>query len=154
GLVVIEGGAGSGKTTVALHRAAFLHFQDPRVFRPQRMLIVVPTEALVRYVAGVLPALGVEGVPVVTATDWMRFARRRVAPGAPSKYREQPPTGVARAKKPPALWVALERFGRSRAQAAAAAGQKRPLPMTLWAELLTDRAYLREALPPVEFSDG
>src|SRR5262249_12622729 len=65
GRVGIQGGAGSGKTTVALHRIAYLVFHD-RAFKPSHCLFVVPSEALARYVAGVLPALGVRGVPVTT----------------------------------------------------------------------------------------
>ncbi len=108
GLVVIQGGAGSGKTTVALHRVAFLVFHDPRRFRPGRCLVVVPSEALARYVAGVLPALGVRGVPVVTATGWMRSTRRRVVPGLRDGGEvEEAPPQVARVKKHPAMLEAL-----------------------------------------------
>src|SRR5690606_16637633 len=66
GIVLIQGGAGSGKTTVALHRVAYLAFQDPQRFSAQKVLIVVFNEALVEYIKHVLPALGVEGVGVTT----------------------------------------------------------------------------------------
>jgi DNA helicase-2/ATP-dependent DNA helicase PcrA len=110
GIVVIQGGAGSGKTTVALHRVAFLNFQDGRRFKAQNTLFVVPSQALVRYVAGVLPALGVSGVPVVTYTGWARTTRMRVLPDAPTKYNLDPPEQVSRVKKHPAMLSILERW--------------------------------------------
>lgn len=110
GIVVIQGGAGSGKTTVALHRVAFLNFQDPRRFKAQATLFVVPSQALVRYVAGVLPSLGVGGVPVVTYTGWARSTRMRCLPDAPTRYNVEPPENVSRVKKHPALLGLLARW--------------------------------------------
>ncbi len=99
GLIAVQGSAGSGKTTIGLHRIAYLAFVDPRRFRPDRMLIVVYQPALARYVSRVLPSLDVPGVPVVTFAAWAEETRKTVFPtlqAAP--HTETTPPVVMRAK--------------------------------------------------------
>ncbi|WP_447041995.1 HelD family protein [Streptomyces sp. DSM 118878] len=62
----VEGGPGTGKTAVALHRAAFLLYQDRRRYAGG-ILIVSPTPLLVAYTEGVLPSLGEEGQVAIRA---------------------------------------------------------------------------------------
>jgi DNA helicase-2/ATP-dependent DNA helicase PcrA len=110
GLVAIQGSAGSGKTTVGLHRVAYLAFREPQRFRPERMLVVVPNEALIHYVGRVLPALGVEGVQVTT---FARFAGRLVAqmfPRLPARISEETPPVVSRAKSHAAMLRGIDRL--------------------------------------------
>lgn len=98
GVVAIQGSAGSGKTTVGLHRVAYLHSIEPERFRPDRMLVVVPTEALIHYVGRVLPDLGVDGVRITTAA---RFARRAVIglfPKLPTAVSDETPISAAAVK--------------------------------------------------------
>ena len=106
GLCVIQGGAGSGKTTIGLHRLAYLAFQDQKRFRPDRMLVVVFNDALARYISHVLPALGVSGVPVTTFNDWARKLRTSLVPRLPTTYTDDTPDVVVRLKKHPA-WIAI-----------------------------------------------
>lgn len=109
GLVVIQGGAGSGKTTIALHRLAYLNFQDRRRFRPDRMLVIVFNDALRRYISRVLPALGVEGVPVTTFERWAQRQRQQSVRGLPTTYDEDTPQSVTRVKKHPNMLIAVDR---------------------------------------------
>ena len=103
GLVVIQGGAGSGKTTIGLHRMAYLAFQQPKRFRADQMLIVVFNDALARYISFVLPALGVPGVPVTTYHAWARKLRASHLPELPRDYTDETPDVVMRLKKHPAF---------------------------------------------------
>jgi DNA helicase-2/ATP-dependent DNA helicase PcrA len=108
GLVVIQGGAGSGKTTIGLHRLAYLAFQDKRRFRPDRMLVIAFNQALVRYISQVLPALDVHGVGVRTYIDWAARLRGSHFPDLPTQQATDTPVVVTRMKKHPAMLKAID----------------------------------------------
>ncbi|GAA1568563.1 HelD family protein [Kribbella karoonensis] len=86
GVVVVQGGPGTGKTVVGLHRAAWLAFNRPDI-RQRGMLVVAPSSPLLTYFSGVLPSLDVSdidqmdleslygGEARVTATDALETAR-------------------------------------------------------------------------------
>ena len=70
GPLVIDGGPGTGKTVVALHRAAYLLYADPRLGAGRGgVLIVGPNRPYLHYVADVLPSLGEEDVQACTLPD-------------------------------------------------------------------------------------
>ncbi|MEU3184646.1 RNA polymerase recycling motor ATPase HelR [Streptomyces sp. NPDC006923] len=70
GALVVDGGPGTGKTVVALHRSAYLLYSDPRLgHRRGGVLFVGPHQPYLGYVADVLPSLGEEGVQICTLRD-------------------------------------------------------------------------------------
>ncbi len=70
GALVVDGGPGTGKTVVALHRTAYLLYSDPRLgHRRGGVLFVGPHEPYLAYVSDVLPSLGEEGVQTCTLRD-------------------------------------------------------------------------------------
>ena len=70
GALVVDGGPGTGKTVVALHRSAYLLYSDPRLgHRRGGVLFVGPHQPYLAYVSDVLPSLGEEGVQICTLRD-------------------------------------------------------------------------------------
>ncbi|MFB9434911.1 RNA polymerase recycling motor ATPase HelR [Streptomyces showdoensis] len=70
GALVVDGGPGTGKTVVALHRSAYLLYSDPRLNqRRGGVLFVGPHQPYLTYVSDVLPSLGEEGVRTCTLRD-------------------------------------------------------------------------------------
>lgn len=68
--VFIQGVAGSGKTTVALHRLAYLLYRYQDRVRADRMMILAPSKMFLNYISGVLPELGVGDIVQMTFEDW------------------------------------------------------------------------------------
>ena len=74
GALVVDGGPGTGKTVVALHRSAYLLYSDPRIghrgsHSKSGVLFIGPHRPYLAYVADVLPSLGEEGVQTCTLRD-------------------------------------------------------------------------------------
>lgn len=69
GVLVVEGGPGTGKTAVALHRAAFLLYEHRELLAKRAVLIVGPNPAFLSYIGEVLPALGETGVLLATQAE-------------------------------------------------------------------------------------
>jgi DNA helicase IV len=71
GALIVDGGPGTGKTVVALHRAAYLLHADPRLQQQRRggVLVVGPSRPYLAYVDDVLPSLGEDGVRTCTLRD-------------------------------------------------------------------------------------
>ncbi len=67
GTLVVQGAPGTGKTVVALHRAAYLLYDQRDILSESGVLIVGPSSEFLTYIAGVLPSLGETGVVSVTA---------------------------------------------------------------------------------------
>ncbi len=150
GYLVIRGSAGSGKTTVALHRIAYLAFADPAIDGPET-LVVVFSRALARYVAHVLPSLGLSKVRIVTYRDWIHDERRMHFPDLPAERREDTPALIQAIKLHSALDLALER------QVARVPGPRSAAQAyDDWASVLTQRGLLGDVfaeLAPGRFSD-
>jgi len=98
--LVVDGGPGTGKTVVALHRTAYLLYTDPRL-RDRRggVLVVGPHQPYLRYVADVLPSLGEEDVLTCTLADLVPEGAHAVPESDPE---------VAALKAGPTLVAAIE----------------------------------------------
>ncbi|MDP8992150.1 MAG: hypothetical protein M3N31_03735, partial [Actinomycetota bacterium] len=81
GVLVVQGGPGTGKTAVALHRAAYLLYTHRFPLERQGVLVVGPNALYLRYVRHVLPSLGEAGVVLTTLEGLVPEARARAAEG-------------------------------------------------------------------------
>ena len=77
--IVVQGGPGTGKTAVGLHRAAYLLYEHRSVLERERLLIVGPNRIFLRYISQVLPSLGEVAATQVTL-EGVAGARHRLGP--------------------------------------------------------------------------
>ena len=107
GVLVVQGAPGTGKTAVALHRAAYLLYGEHNAFSEHAILFVGPNETFLRYVEEVVPSLGEDRVVLVTPAE--------LGPEV-SVEREDAPD-VVRLKGDPRLAVVLAKAVRDRERA-------------------------------------
>ncbi len=68
--LIVQGAAGSGKTTIALHRIAYLVYTHERSFKPESFMIIAPNTLFLDYISEILPELGVDRVRQSTFEDF------------------------------------------------------------------------------------
>ena len=68
--LIVQGVAESGKTTIALHRIAYLIYNCDKEFNPDNFMIIAPNKFFLNYISNVLPDLGVENVKQYTFEDF------------------------------------------------------------------------------------
>jgi DNA helicase II / ATP-dependent DNA helicase PcrA len=68
--LIVQGVAGSGKTTIALHRIAYLIYNYEKEFNPDEFMIIAPNRFFLNYISEILPDLGVENVKQYTFEDF------------------------------------------------------------------------------------
>lgn len=114
--VLVLGGAGCGKTTVALHRLATLNFRDRARFAQHRMAVIVPDEGLVRLSKKLLDSLGLSRVLVSSFDRFFSERVYQIIRKLPRKLCDSPPGAVVSFKRHPAMRVVLKEFIESQAQ--------------------------------------
>ncbi|MFI2031304.1 RNA polymerase recycling motor ATPase HelR [Streptomyces buecherae] len=101
GALVVDGGPGTGKTVVALHRSAYLLYSDPRLgHRRGGVLFVGPHQPYLAYVADVLPSLGEEGVRTCTLRGLVTEGADATAETDPTVARLKSTADMVRAIEP------------------------------------------------------
>jgi hypothetical protein len=156
GALVVDGGPGTGKTVVALHRCAYLLYADPRLgHRRGGVLFVGPHQPYLAYVSDVLPSLGEEGVQTCTLRDLVPEGAAATPEADPAVARLKSSADLVRAievavrfyENPPAApmtvetpWSGIQLSADDWAEAFDAADPGTPhneAREAIWAELIT-----------------
>jgi len=99
GVLVVQGGPGTGKTAVALHRAAFLLYTHREQLARRVVLVIGPSPTFLRYVGQVLPSLGETSVLLSTVADlYPGITARRDEPVSTARLKGPGPAGQAAAQ--------------------------------------------------------
>ncbi|RDI47953.1 RNA polymerase recycling motor HelD [Falsibacillus pallidus] len=69
--IIVQGAAGSGKTTIALHRISYFIYNYKEYFDPRQLMILAPSRLFIDYISEALPELGVEKVRQTTFSDYV-----------------------------------------------------------------------------------
>ncbi|MBT2737519.1 RNA polymerase recycling motor HelD [Bacillus sp. ISL-7] len=70
--IIVQGAAGSGKTTIALHRISYFLYSSGYRFPPEKLMILAPNKLFIDYISAVLPDLGVNKIKQTTYIEFMR----------------------------------------------------------------------------------
>lgn len=74
--IIVQGAAGSGKTTIALHRISYFLYTMGEHFNPEQLMILAPNKLFIDYIGDVLPELGVDKICQTTFTDYVLSATK------------------------------------------------------------------------------
>jgi DNA helicase-2/ATP-dependent DNA helicase PcrA len=108
--LLILGGAGSGKTTIALHRMALLNYRRPKFYSQDQMKVVVPEQGLVRFTQRLLGSLQLDRISVETFDGWVMDQARHILKGLPKKLCEWTSSTVIAIKRHPAVFALLDAY--------------------------------------------
>ncbi len=135
GVLVVQGGPGTGKTAVALHRAAYLLYTHRFPLERQGVLVVGPNPLFLRYIEQVLPSLGETGVSLSTVAGLVPEVRVRGVDDAgrgQAEGRRPDGQGPGQGRADPAAPAAARCRGPLRRGRPAAARPRRPRTSSPW----------------------